>query len=69
MSAKGVAQLGGRDDVAPHAAVARLAGPRELVHGERESFIGGYRRQHSGLVAGSPAMSAGGGGCIRVSSR
>jgi hypothetical protein len=26
-----------------------LAGPRELVHGERESFIGGYRWQRSGL--------------------
>jgi hypothetical protein len=25
-----------------------LAGPRRLVHGERESFIGGYRWQRSG---------------------
>lgn len=47
----------------------QVAGPRELVHGERESFIGGYRRQHSGLVVGSPAMNAGGGGCSRASSR
>ncbi|RFZ16016.1 hypothetical protein DSM43518_00115 [Mycobacterium marinum] len=38
-----------------------MAGPRELVHGGRESFIGGYRRQHSGLGVDSPAMSAGGG--------
>lgn len=49
--------------------LALMAGPRELVHGERESFIGGYRRQHSGLVVGSPAMNAGGGGCSRASSR
>lgn len=47
----------------------RLAGPRELVRGERESFIGGYRRQHSGPGVGSPAMSAGDGGCSRASSR
>ena len=46
-----------------------VTGPRELVHGERESFIGGYRWQRSGLAVGSPAMSAGGGGCSRVSSR
>lgn len=46
-----------------------LTGPRELVHGERKSFIGGYRRQHSGLGVGSPAMSVGGGGCSRASSR
>lgn len=45
-----------------------VTGPRELVHGERESFIGGYRWQRSGLGAGSPVTNAGG-GCTRVSSR
>ncbi len=38
-----------------------VTGPRELVHGERESFIGEYRWQRSGLAVGSPAMNAGGG--------
>lgn len=33
--------------------VDHLAGPRELVHGEREPFIGGYRRQRSGPGVGS----------------
>lgn len=33
--------------------------PRELVPGERESFIGGYRWQRSGLAVGSPAVNAG----------
>ena len=47
----------------------RMTGPRELVHGERESFIGEYSWQRSGLGVGSPAMSAVGGGCSRVSSR
>jgi len=47
----------------------RLTGPRELVHGEGESFIGGYRPQRSGPAAGSPVRSVGGGGCIRVSCR
>lgn len=46
-----------------------MTGPRELVHGERESFIGGYRWQRSGLGVGSPRLNAGGGGCSRVSSR
>lgn len=46
-----------------------VTGPRELVHGERESFIGGCRRQHSGLAGGSPAMSGVGAGCSRASSR
>jgi hypothetical protein len=46
-----------------------LTGPRELVHGERESFIGGYRWQRSGPGVGSPGPSVGGGGCSRVSSR
>jgi len=46
-----------------------MTGPRELVHGERESFIGEYSWQRSGLGVGSPAMSVAGGGCSRVSSR
>jgi putative ABC transport system permease protein len=46
-----------------------VTGPRELVHGERESFIGEYSWQRSGLGVGSPAMSVAGGGCSRVSSR
>ena len=49
--------------------VEAVTGPRELVHGERESFIGGYRWQRSGLGVGIPARNAGGGGCSRVSSR
>jgi hypothetical protein len=28
--------------------IGLVTGPRELVHGERESFIGGYRWQRSG---------------------
>lgn len=43
-----------------------LTGPREVVHGERESFIGEYSWQRSGLGVGSPAMSVAGGGCSRV---
>ena len=42
-----------------------VAGPRELVHGERESFIAKYRRQNTWLLVGSPATSAGAGGCSR----
>ena len=30
-----------------------LAGPREMVQGEQESFIGGYSWQRSGLAVGS----------------
>ena len=33
-----------------------LTGPRELVHGEPESFIGGYRWQRSVPEVGSPAI-------------
>ena len=47
----------------------RMTGPRELVHGERESFIGEYSWQRSGLGVGSRGLSVGGGGCSRVSSR
>lgn len=54
-------------DWRPH--TCALTGPRELVHGGRESFSGGYMWQRSGLGVGSPAMSVGGGGCSRVSSR
>jgi transposase len=50
-------------------AMLTVTGPRELVHGERESFIGGYRWQRIGLGAGSPVTNGGGGGCTRVSSR
>jgi hypothetical protein len=32
----------------------QVTGPREFVHGERESFIGSYRWQHSGLAVGHP---------------
>ena len=46
-----------------------MIGPGELVHGERELFIGGCRWQPCGLGFGSPVMSAGGGGCSRVFSR
>lgn len=46
-----------------------VARPRELVQGERESFIGGYNWQRNGPGPGSPAMSVDGGGCIRISSR
>ncbi|GFP46731.1 hypothetical protein MKANGN_06090 [Mycobacterium kansasii] len=46
-----------------------LTGPRELVHGERESFIGGCRWQRSGRGLGSPRQSAAGDGCSHVSSR
>ena len=42
-----------------------LAGPRELVHGARESFIAKYRRRNTWLLVGSPATSAGAGGCSR----
>ncbi|ETA99591.1 hypothetical protein O982_06140, partial [Mycobacterium avium 10-5581] len=43
--------------------VRAVTGPREVVHGERESFIGEYSWQRSGLGVGSPAMSVAGGGC------
>ncbi|GFP46706.1 hypothetical protein MKANGN_05840 [Mycobacterium kansasii] len=46
-----------------------MTGPRELVHGERESFIGGCRWQRSGRGLGSPRQSAAGDGCSHVSSR
>jgi short-subunit dehydrogenase involved in D-alanine esterification of teichoic acids len=36
-------------------------GPRELVHGERESFIGGYRWQRRGSAVGSPGLHVCGG--------
>lgn len=37
-----------------------MTGPRKLVHGERESFIGGYRWQRNGPAPGSPVTNAGG---------
>jgi hypothetical protein len=36
-------------------------GPHELVHGERESFVGACGWQPSGLRIGSPGLNAGGG--------
>jgi hypothetical protein len=36
--------------------------PGELVHGERESFVGGYRRQRSGVWFGGPGVHVCGGG-------
>ena len=39
-----------------------MTGPRELVHGEGESFIGGYRWQRSGLRVISPGLNVAGGG-------
>src|ERR1700757_2919764 len=43
-----------------------LAGPRELVHGERESFIGGYLWQLSGPEIGGLGCAVGGDRCSRV---
>ena len=43
-------------------AVTDVTGSRELVHGERESFIGGYGWQGSGPSVGSPRPNVGGGG-------
>ena len=40
----------------------QLTGPRKLVHGERESFIGGHGWQRSGPSDGSPGPNVGGGG-------
>jgi hypothetical protein len=40
----------------------RVTGPRELVHGERKSFVGGYSWQRSGLGVGTPGLYVGGGG-------
>jgi Sigma-70, region 4 len=45
-----------------HMAPAPMTGPREVVHGERESFVGGYRWQRSGPALGSPRPNVGGGG-------
>jgi hypothetical protein len=39
-----------------------VTGPREVVHGERESFLGGYGWQRSGLGVGSPGLNVAGGG-------
>jgi hypothetical protein len=41
---------------------AGVTGPHELVHGERESLIGGYRWQRSGLWVGRPGPHVGGDG-------
>ncbi|BBA88702.1 hypothetical protein MPSD_32490 [Mycobacterium pseudoshottsii JCM 15466] len=51
------------------AAVSAVTGPHELVHGERESFIGVYRWQRSRRGLGIPGLSGGGVGSSRVSSR
>ncbi|WP_258171669.1 tyrosine-type recombinase/integrase [Mycobacterium marinum] len=59
----------GLDSQRARGVLVHVAGPRELVRGERESFIGGYRRQHSGQAVGSPAMNAADDGCTRASSR
>jgi hypothetical protein len=39
-----------------------MTGLRELVHGKREPFIGGYGWQRSGPAVGSPGLNVGGGG-------
>jgi hypothetical protein len=39
-----------------------LTRPGELIHGERESFIGGYRQRRSGIGVGRPGANVGGGG-------
>ena len=39
-----------------------VTGLRKLVHGERESFLGGYGWQPSGLGVGSPGLNVSGGG-------
>jgi hypothetical protein len=39
--------------------VLLLTEPCELTHGERESFIGGYRWQRSGRAFGSPGQGDG----------
>jgi len=38
-------------DISQVMAMMRVTGPRELLHGERESFIGEYSEQRSGLGA------------------
>lgn len=40
---------------------ASVTARRELVHGEPESFVGGYGWQRSGPAAGSPGPNAVGG--------
>jgi hypothetical protein len=44
-----------------HDRLVAVTGPREVVHGERESFVGGYRWQRSGPAVGSPGLNVGGG--------
>ena len=39
-----------------------FTGSRELVRGERESFVGGCRWQRGGLWVGSEGLQVGGGG-------
>ncbi len=46
-----------------------LAGPREVIHGLRESVIGGCRPQRIGLGLGSSGSYAVGVGCSPLSSR
>jgi hypothetical protein len=43
-------------------ATLNVTGFRELVHGERESFVGGYRCQRSASWVGRPGPHVGGGG-------
>jgi hypothetical protein len=47
---------------APALTPVTATGPLELVHGERESFIGGYSWQLSGPGFGRPGPNVGGGG-------
>ena len=42
---------------------------RKLVHGNRKSFIGGYRWQRNAPAVGTPGTSGGGRGYSPVSSR
>jgi uncharacterized protein len=49
-------------EAVPVFVVTSTTGTRELVHGEPESFIGGYSWQPGGLEAGSPRVNVGGDG-------
>jgi hypothetical protein len=47
---------------APALTLVTATEPLELVHGEPESFIGGYSWQPSGPGFGTPGLNVGGGG-------
>ena len=49
-------------EAVPVFVVTPAIGSRELVHGESESFLGGYSWQPGGLEAGSPRVNVGGDG-------